>query len=283
MLPAEDRPIQVHTYDDLKALVTNKVAERIDLEYKRSWNLTTDDDKTEICSDVSSFANTRGGIIIYGMGSDRHGLPKSPSGVLTTEIDKNIDQIKGLVGTGITPRIPNVTFDTISVSDDRECVLIRIPLSPIRPHMVSRQEDFRFYLRELNGKNKMDYFGVRNAFLLNSQQELLQSLYAELRLNEQLPSAVSYYPVPLKSSAIDACLGRIIELPTEWRSDVIAIARSIHEFNALAAGSPVPSDIGERQNQLSARSRELKPLLVDLAEKIERLFERNLAGGSTSS
>lgn len=57
------------TETDLLALITAGVEESAALDYKRADSLNKRDDrkKTEITKDVSSFANSAGGVIIYGI------------------------------------------------------------------------------------------------------------------------------------------------------------------------------------------------------------------------
>jgi hypothetical protein len=48
-------------------LRTNGVAEGRQLDYKEQLPISSDDDKREFLGDVTSFANTAGGDLIYGV------------------------------------------------------------------------------------------------------------------------------------------------------------------------------------------------------------------------
>src|SRR2546426_1154921 len=66
--------------EDLNALVTNHIGEDVGLEYKACASLEkTEDRKDEVSRDVSSFANSAGGTIVYGMLED--GGTHLPSGI----------------------------------------------------------------------------------------------------------------------------------------------------------------------------------------------------------
>ncbi|MDN3669776.1 ATP-binding protein [Echinicola jeungdonensis] len=58
---------------DIQSLIDNEVEESIYLDFKASDALgKTDGKKKEISKDVASFANSDGGIIIYGIKEENH-------------------------------------------------------------------------------------------------------------------------------------------------------------------------------------------------------------------
>ncbi len=60
--------------DDLLGLIRDGVQESIELDYKRCDSLDRRDSrkKTELSKDVSAFANSAGGTLVYGMKEDGH-------------------------------------------------------------------------------------------------------------------------------------------------------------------------------------------------------------------
>jgi len=53
---------------DLEQLIRDAVPESLTLEYKRSDALSKENGKVnELCKDVSAFANSLGGLLIYGI------------------------------------------------------------------------------------------------------------------------------------------------------------------------------------------------------------------------
>ena len=60
--------MKIENESDLDNLIINQIEENIHLDYKASGSLAkSDGKKDEISRDVSSFANSNGGIIIYGI------------------------------------------------------------------------------------------------------------------------------------------------------------------------------------------------------------------------
>ena len=101
------------TQQDLETFITNGVEERLDVEYKRADSLKKSDGaKREITKDVSSFANSAGGIIIYGIAEfdepEKAHLPERIDPVDRTVITREwLDQVIG----NIRPRL-DVTINT---------------------------------------------------------------------------------------------------------------------------------------------------------------------------
>ncbi len=60
--------IEIKTKEDLDNLIKNKITEDLNLDYKSSPSLSREDSKKlEISKDISSMANSAGGVLIYGI------------------------------------------------------------------------------------------------------------------------------------------------------------------------------------------------------------------------
>jgi len=82
-------PFEQITEADLNALVAQKVPESIVLDYKRDLVAGSDKDRHEFLADVSSFANTTGGEILFGI-EEANGLPIKLVGINASNIDQEI-------------------------------------------------------------------------------------------------------------------------------------------------------------------------------------------------
>src|SRR3990170_4188073 len=68
-----------YTEQDINDLISNKVEESINLEFKSNDSIGSEPSKKkELSKDVSSFANSAGGIIIYGI-NENNNVAESPS------------------------------------------------------------------------------------------------------------------------------------------------------------------------------------------------------------
>jgi hypothetical protein len=66
-----DKSFNTIEKSDIDALVDGKITERGTLEYKAELPSDSDDAKREFLSDISSFANSGGGDILYGVTDER--------------------------------------------------------------------------------------------------------------------------------------------------------------------------------------------------------------------
>jgi hypothetical protein len=150
---------------DLIALISNGVAEGRTIDYKRTLPGGTDGDKKEFLADTSSFANTGGGDLVYGM-DESGGLPTQLVGLQAADLDAEIRRLDSILGAGLSPRIRYV-IRTISTAAG-PAVVIRVDRSWSGPHRVVFAGHDKFYGRNSAGKYSLDVNELRAAFTLLS-------------------------------------------------------------------------------------------------------------------
>jgi len=138
------KPLKEWSEDDLKALIRDGVEENTRLEYKRELDLSKSGRK-EVCRDISAFANSQGGILIYGIEEEAQkelgSIPKDIKPLTDASIKETIENIL------LNSISPPITFwiYTIEVSGGF-CLAIQIPQS-LSTHMVTLGHDNRYYIR----------------------------------------------------------------------------------------------------------------------------------------
>ncbi len=128
--------------DDLNSLIKNEVQENIHLDYKDSRAISKKKHH-EIAKDISAFANSDGGIIIYGIKEDGH---------LPVEIDDGIDHaefsrewLENVISSNIAPRIDDLIINQISLHNNHSVFAVHVPKSTRAPHQ--EQSSKRYYKR----------------------------------------------------------------------------------------------------------------------------------------
>ncbi|HZQ45908.1 MAG TPA: ATP-binding protein [Verrucomicrobiae bacterium] len=167
------------TEADIQALKENKVSERTVMEYKRDLPGSRDSDKKEFLYDVSSFANARGGHLIFGI-EEEGGIPKDIPSLSVPDTDAEKRRWQSLILDGVEPRMPGVELHFVPCRDSKHILVIRIPKSWSLPHMVTIQGVNKFYTRNSAGKHPVDVGELRALFAQSGEiSERLKRFRAE--------------------------------------------------------------------------------------------------------
>lgn len=149
------------TEDDVLGLIRDEVQESINLDYKASDSLdNTDRKKKEIGKDVSAFANSAGGTILYGVREDKHLPTNIDAGYDPDEIRK--EWLEQVINSNIQRRIGGVRINPIALrktNPGRVIYAVYVPQSDDAPHMAS---DYRHYKRVNFASVPMEHYEVRD-------------------------------------------------------------------------------------------------------------------------
>lgn len=130
------------TKEDVEQLVANKVPEDIHLDYKRS-DAVNHNQRNEIAKDVSAFANSDGGIIVYGVVEQGHSPVQIDDGVDHQQFSREwLDQV---IRSNITPRVDGIRITQIPLSIDRSLYAVLIPKSFRGPHQAPTKQYYKRY------------------------------------------------------------------------------------------------------------------------------------------
>lgn len=205
-----NKKIEEIQIEDIQSLIDNAVGESRSLDYKQELHIDTDRDKKEFLADVSSFANSVGGDIIFGVEEDNiDKIPTNICGIPYENDDKLIRRIEDLIRQSIQPVILNIQFKVLDIGNNKCVFIIRIPQSIISPHRVEYKGTDKFFSRNNKGKYPMDVSELRLAFNsgldLNKRiSEYKMDRYYELIsnknqvLNDNKPIFVVHY-IPISS------------------------------------------------------------------------------------
>lgn len=129
------------TLEDLQGLIKSDTQENLHLDFKASGSLAMDDKKkADISKDVSSFANSDGGTIVYGIVEADHKASCLDDG--TSAIDK--EWLENIITSTINPRIDGIIIHPVEIKAGSYAYIVHIPKSNRAPHQAN---DKRFYKR----------------------------------------------------------------------------------------------------------------------------------------
>jgi len=147
----------------VESLIHDRIQEGKHIEYKLSLPTNEKKDKKEFLADVSSFANTDGGWLLYGI-SEEKGVATKITGIGLENADSEIAKYEDIILNGIEPRLPHCHIRALECGDGRFVIVIRVDKSWIGPHVINHESHWRFYRRRSVGKYPLDLAEVRDAF-----------------------------------------------------------------------------------------------------------------------
>lgn len=159
----------LHEWDetDLQKLITDQLQESLNLDYKRSDALVkTSSCQTELAKDVSAFANSAGGRLIYGIVEENHLPIGIDGGADPASITR--EWIENTIISKIQPRIPGIVIKPIPLAAGGIAYVIDIPqATTFAPH----QAGHRYYRRYNFQSVPMEDYEVKDAMRRASASE----------------------------------------------------------------------------------------------------------------
>jgi len=182
---------------DLLSLKDNHIHEGKQIEYKSQLPGKKDKDKKEFLADISSFSNTAGGHIFFGI-KEKEGFPNEIIGLENINPDQEILRLENSLRDAISPRLPGVTFEPIPLGNNNYVIAGFIPRSWVAPHMITFNNSSKFFARNSAGKYQLDVMELRTAFTASSTEaEKIKNFHAH-RIGRILSDET---PIPLQKSA----------------------------------------------------------------------------------
>lgn len=154
------------TKSHIDALLTDGISENHELDYKRELP-EGPDRRIGFLKDVTAFANTSGGDLVFGIEEERNSEGKHTGraarilGVKGLDDNRKI-KLEQWIRAGIEPRV-YVQLCQIDGYPDGPVLVVRVQKSWVGPHMV--KDEFRFWARANQGNFEMNALQVREAVL----------------------------------------------------------------------------------------------------------------------
>lgn len=212
-------------------MIADGVEESLTLDYKRADSLIkTDGKKAELVRDVSAFANSSGGILIYGIAepddkTKRH-LPERLDPINRVEISK--EWIEQVIQT-IQPRVENVVIHPIPIDEPQNfvCYVVEVPQS----HTAHQARDHVYYKRHNFNNLPMEDYEIRD--VMNRKTHPHVSVSAKFvvypRLNEDGAAGALIFFINNKSNLLARYVSIIVNAPIRVRGKLIAYKDAIRD------------------------------------------------------
>lgn len=159
------RDLTTTTESHLTALIASQTAESAYLEFKRDAPGRDSSAKHELTADVSAFANSSGGDIIYGI-EEAEGCAARVVPLLGN-MDETARWFQDVLMNGIEPRIPGLQVQPVPTTEGY-AIVVRVPASWAGPHRI--KPNLSFFTREGSRKRQLDIPEIRGLFLRSEKQ-----------------------------------------------------------------------------------------------------------------
>ncbi len=159
-----------YTMDDVMSLITDQVEESIYLDFKDARALDKGEKKRiDLSKDVASFANSDGGIIVYGIKEDNH-VASEISFIDGNEFTK--EWLEQVINSSVQRHISGINIYPIRDNGDisKTIYIVKIPLSYDAPHL---SKDNRYYKRYNFMSVPMEEYEVRQSYNRKDKTELI--------------------------------------------------------------------------------------------------------------
>jgi Putative DNA-binding domain len=151
--------------DDVLALVADEVPESVELDYKERLPGEPSERK-EFAKDVAAMANTRGGVLLYGIverveNGKKTGLPEKVVSLGQLAADHELRRLEQVIRDLSDPHITQCSARALTLPSGDVVVAIGVPRSLLGPHAVEGS----YYRRGATSNYRMPTLELRQAFL----------------------------------------------------------------------------------------------------------------------
>lgn len=155
------------TEETVNQFIVERRQEDLHLDFKTivKSDMSDKDDKKNFAMAQSGFANSDGGIIVWGIEARKNdqnidcAIGKRP----IKELPLFLSKLNEFTGQFVNPKVNGVQHKTIPISEDSGYAVTVVPKSDSGPHMAKAGED-RYYKRSGSSFYRMEHFDLEDMF-----------------------------------------------------------------------------------------------------------------------
>lgn len=153
--------------EDIRRYITEKKEENISLEFKvvNCGSLNSRDDKRNYAKALSGFANSSGGLLVWGVDArkNKDGVDCATEIAPIENVRKFLTRLIELENDAVTPCVDGVNHKILEIDNGKGYAITYIPESVRGPHMAKLGE-FRYYKRSGDSFYVMEHFDIEDMF-----------------------------------------------------------------------------------------------------------------------
>ena len=168
------------TEEKLNEYINNKIEENLHLEYKSADALDRiEKKKKEISKDISAFANSDGGVIIYGIKEydikDKEHLPEKIDPVNSLEFSK--EWLEQIIQSNVAPRIKNLNIIPVRIETNQNGVVYVVEIE--KSDTAHQANDKKYYKRFNFMSVPMEDWEIKDIINRNNKTDIIITIEPE--------------------------------------------------------------------------------------------------------
>lgn len=273
----------------LKELIKLGEQESLTLDYKASAALKNQDkEKNDLAKDVSAFANSAGGVLLYGMLENKHVPIAVDSGVDRNAITK--EWLESIIKSYIHPLVDGLLIKQIDLTGKGQSqVAYAIGVPQATSHAPHQAKDHKYYKRSNFESKPMEDYEVRDAMRRSidygrqygTAWDLsmeINRLISAAREREQLDGTAFMSRSRLiisVSNALRSGGNAIILLEKPIRQHVATLIRMVDEYNSVVETiDPGHHENARMSDRLRRRLLELRAVAGQVSGALTGVLDR---------
>lgn len=150
------------THDIVVSAIAHRVREADDLDWKRALPPSDEKQRKEFAKDVAAMANTRGGLIVFGVTEEN----EEATGFLSVANgERERQQLRAIVARWVRPLVSGITMEPLDDADgERSLLVVSVPSSPDAPHVWGEQNQMGVPFREGSDTLWMSEYQLERAY-----------------------------------------------------------------------------------------------------------------------
>jgi hypothetical protein len=182
--------------DRVRTLVETKQEETLHLDFITldSAGMTNPADKRNFARIVSAFANSDGGVVVWGVDARRNaeGVDCACGLKEIADLARLMSRLNTLTGEAVTPRVDNVVHKPVRSVGDTGFAATLVPASDSGPHMAKLGED-RYFKRSGSSLYRMEHFDLEDMFGRRMRPRLTLEVELINRTQRAMPNGITSY------------------------------------------------------------------------------------------
>ena len=210
--------------------------EHLQLDFKtiKSASLASADDRRNFAKSLSGFANSAGGIIVWGIDARRNdeGIDCAVAASEIKELPMLLSRLNEFTGQAVSPIVDGVRHRPIERALGIGFAATLVPESQSAPHMAKLGED-RYYKRSGASFYKMEHFDLEDMFG-RRQKPSLEIIFEEGAKTEGVEDLIVL--LVNRGRAVARHVGFLIGFENV---EIVAVAPGMENNSRINAGRPV--------------------------------------------